>query len=87
MGWKIVKQDEPGMLILSVIQCQTAWSMMTHRQRLAVKQATSSGWLGPDIHHSTLAALVRHGIANEDGYLTPAGRDVLKYAPKKAGAS
>lgn len=66
--------------LLSVIACHEAWRRLTSRQRAALLSAPKSGYIG-DAHHCTRAALIRHGLADDSGYLTPAGHDVVEYRP------
>jgi hypothetical protein len=85
VAWRIEKQPTPPrgeLAILSVLNCHEAWRRLTPIQRYYLTAAGPDNRL-PPMHGNTRRALVAHGICDEDGTLTPAGRDVRRWRPMK----
>lgn len=84
MAWRIVSTTEEHVsgpaALLSMIACHEAWSRLSPIQRVHLERAGEDGQL-PPMHPRTFRALVAHGICDERGVLTPAGRDVARFRP------
>lgn len=86
MTWRIDLYPPQGLLPqLRIVLCVQAWDRLTPPQRNALLRA-KDGRLPADTRPDTLAALVRHGIANEDGSLTDAGQEVYRWRPTRTEA-
>lgn len=84
--WSIGLTESPGRrsVISDVLSAQAAWKRLTTRQRLTVASAYNRG--APVVgHHTTLAALKRHGFTecgshtNYEVRLTGAAQAVARW--------
>jgi len=61
-------------LLVHVLNCQRLYRALTRAQRAALLAAADGRLVGT--HPRVVAALVGHGLADEDGVLTEAGAEI-----------
>lgn len=84
MKWRLVSVERDGTIVsgvevlVDVLNAQDAWGRLTRKQREAITHNLDGEVLG---HPLTVKSLHRHGICDEAGQLTDAGRLLLKWGP------
>lgn len=74
--WRVSVGDQPGPLFAEVLAAQHVWYALNRRQRSALRDLEVA-------HPLTRRALERHGLVDDEGTLTDAGRIVIKWAPER----
>jgi hypothetical protein len=87
MTWRIDPQpagpNGPMIPILQVIILQDAWRALTKKSQAALVAIDENLFAGLVVHPASLRALKAHGLLDEFGLITEAGRAVVRHRPGK----
>ena len=82
-GWTITVGPQPSSILAEVLNCHQVWSWLTKPQRVALKGASEGGRVAGGV--VVLRNLREHGLIDEAGLLTAAGRLVLGWNDEDSG--